>query len=188
MLPRPAEDELTQVLTLSWREIARSEPSRKARRVSLIADRQPRPRLEPLRDAVYLSCLVREYPDHLMDKQTAHRRFHEQVAGGKSKVMNGSSIILGIQRKSQTHDAQGEDRCRLRPDLVSLDQAGEESLELLGLVLRGHEVTPRLLVKRRWRPSRRLKQRTHICLRNESVFKGIGTPPFCERLVNGGVR
>jgi hypothetical protein len=56
-----------------------------------------------------------------MDKQTAHRRFHEQVAGGKAKVMNGSSIVLGIQRESQTHDAQGENRCCLRPDRVAFD-------------------------------------------------------------------
>jgi hypothetical protein len=71
------------------------------------------------------------------------------VAGSKAKVMDDRAMVLSIPRESPTHNAQGEHRSRLGPDLVTRDQAGKEALELRGIVFRGHEVTPRLFVKRR---------------------------------------
>jgi hypothetical protein len=53
----------------------------------------------------------------------------------------------------RTHQGKGH-----VPPLVELDEAGEELLKLVGVLLGRHNIGPRLLVVRRCRPASRLKQ------------------------------
>src|ERR1035438_1160234 len=129
-----------------------------------------------------LPRLVREYADHLMDRETSRSCLHQQIPGGQTQVVNGGPIVLVIFCKSQTDDAQDKHRCSLGPRLVCFHETGEESSELPGVFPGRNQIVRRLFVVGGRRPASRLKQRMEVGIRHRTVFEAVRTPTFGENL------
>src|SRR6266568_1416767 len=111
-----------------------------------------------------------------MDREAARCRLDHQISSGKTKIVNGGSVLLVIPRKSQTDDTQRQHRGGLRPRLISLRETGEESSKLLRVFPGRKQIAPGLFIIGGGCPASRLKQRTEVGLRHWPVVKAVGAP------------
>ena len=93
-----------------------------------------------------------------MDTQSSRGGFDDEILSGEAQVVNRGAILLLIARESQTDDCQSEDRRRLGPSLIRLDETGEEPFELLRFILGRDEKAPWLLIVGRGGPTSCLEQ------------------------------
>jgi hypothetical protein len=122
-----------------------------------------------------------------MDRETTGGRLHAKSATGETEVVKRCAILLAVASESQAHDSEPEHRRELGPRLISLDQAGQQALEL-GPILPGRDdVGPGLLVVRGGRPASRLEQRAEVGSGNVPLGESVGTPSCGNERMNGMV-
>ena len=137
----------------------------------------------------YFSRLVGKNAGHLMDAEAARRRLHRtgcRLHGQLQGHARPPRLSWLFRENFRTDDAQSQHPApRLRPCLIGLDQAGEESRELAGVFLGRHQVAPRLFVIGRRGPASRLKKRTQVVLWHWPVIEAVRTPPFRQKFLDG---
>ena len=143
-----------------------------------------------IRNPVELPGPLRDDPDHLVDGDPPGGRLEGEMCAGGAEIVLGGRVRLVVPQKAGARDTEGEHRRGLRPGLVPLDEAREQSLGL-GRVLAGrNDVAPGLLVVRGRRPARGFEERAEILQAHVSVCERVGAEALGDELLHGmvGVR
>ena len=100
-------------------------------------------RLKLLGNAVQLACHIGEEPSHLVHVNLARQRLQDHLSDGLTQVVAGVAID-NVGAAILVGDGDHQDRCMLRPGLITFLQYRQHLLKFAGIVFRCDDKAPGL--------------------------------------------
>src|SRR5437588_10116118 len=130
-----------------------------------------------------LPIFVRE-AGHLVNEQASRCSLRGQLGICGADIMDGHGIRRAVAAEVPPRHGNREDRGVLRPVLVEFHQNPQHLLEILGIILGGHQISPGLLVVAGGCPAGRLEKACENRRFHGLVRESAWTPAIADELVN----
>lgn len=96
--------------------------------------------------------------------------------------MRRSAVLFSVASVTRGHEVKTENRHGMRPQLISVGQAGEQPGKFISLVPRGDQKAPRLFIVRRRCPACGFEQGAEIVVSNATVGECEWAPAFSQNI------
>src|SRR5713101_2165483 len=144
--------------------------------VTRIADGDRGHRLPALRDLKNCASLLWENASHLVNTEAAGSRLDSEARTCGADVVKGMAVGLIVVMEGEPGDGNGQDRRLSGPERIPFLQDAGQAGEILGIVLGGNDVSPRLVIETGGRPTSRFEEAAQDLRRDGSFGESARAP------------